>query len=347
MPEYRAPGVSIQHILTEPARVLRTGVPVFLGLISRVAVDAWNDEHDNPDDADERFLYKPLRGDSGPSIVRKRGYVKLPSRVVDRATELQIGDPASKNQSTYMLSMPQRAHSESHRAKERGSLGAAGPTLASQASDDDLLKLVSKKPQRFTVWPQFEQTYRGLESAGFLSHAVRGFFENGGILCYVQLMSYLGADETQDVPHAIATALEAGLATLAPYDDYDLVCVPDLMWEACIREDLDQVTKLQDTVMAHCTQLGERMAILDSVPGGEPSTADVKAQRDLLAGEEGALYYPWVRVLQRSGTDWRVCATLRPRSRRLRTDRHACRRTQGAGQRGTGRRSGSIRPSRR
>lgn len=48
--------------------------------------------------------------------------------------------------------------------------------------------------------------------------------------------------------------------------------------------------------MAHCARLGERMAILDSLPGGDGSAADVIAQRNLLAEEEGALYYPWVRV---------------------------------------------------
>ena len=299
MQEYTAPpapGVRLELVLTEPARVLRTGVPVFLGLVSEAAIDAWNDEHDDPDDADERFLCKPLAGDTGPAIVRKQGYLSLPSRAVGRATEEQLSDRSSGNLSTYLRSMPVRARSERYRAKIRSSLGAAGPAPAWRAPDGDLLNAIGTKPQRFTIWPQFEQTYRGLASAGFLSYAVRGFFENGGNLCYVQLISYPRPDAMQDVAVALTTALEAGLATLATYDDYDLVCVPDLMWESSMRENPQEAARLQDLVIAHCAQLGERMAILDSVLGGEKSAASVIAHRDLLSGEEGALYYPWVRV---------------------------------------------------
>ena len=272
-----APGVRRELLLTEPARVLRTGVPVFLGLVNEADIKAWNDEHDNPDDADERFLCKRLAGDTEPAIVRKRGYLSLPSRAVGRAAEEQLSDPFSRDVTTYLRARP-------------------GTTRTTQVSDDDLLKAIGTKPQRFTIGLQFEKTYRGLASAGFLSYAVRGFFENGGNLCYVQLISYPPPGSPQDVPLALTTALEAGLETLATYDEYDLVCVPDLMWESSIREKLKEVARLQDLVIAHCAHLGERMAILDSVLGGEKSAHAVIAHRDLISGEEGALYYPWVRV---------------------------------------------------
>lgn len=302
MEEYTAPpapGVRLELLLTEPVRVLRTGVPVFLGLVSEADIKAWNEEHDDrddPDDADERFLCKRLAGDTGPAIVRKRGYLSLPSRAVDRAAEGQISDPSSQNTTTYLRAVPGRARVKHHRAKTRSTPDAADLASASQVSDDDLLKEIGTKPLRFTIWLQFEQTYRGLASKGFLSYAVRGFFENGGNLCYVQLISYPPPGNPQDVPGALTQALEAGLATLATYDDYDLVCVPDLMWEPSMRENPKEVARLQDLVIAHCAQLGERMAILDSVLSGEKSAADVIAHRDLLSGEEGALYYTWVRV---------------------------------------------------
>ena len=294
-----APGVRLELVLTEPARVLRTGVPVFLGLVNEAAIKAWNDEHDdpdNPDDADERFLCKRLAGDTGSAIVRKRGYLTLPSRAVGRAAEEQLSDPFSRDVTTYLQAVPGRARTARYRARIRSSLGAAGAPAAPRAPDADLLKAIGTKPQRFTIWPQFEQTYRGLASAGFLSYAVRGFFENGGNLCYVQLISYPPPGGPQEVPLALTTALEAGLGTLATYDDYDLVCVPDLMWESAIRENPKEVAALQDLILAHCAHLGERMAILDSVLAGEKATADVIGHRDLLSGAEGALYYPWVRV---------------------------------------------------
>ena len=194
MEEYTAPpapGVRLEHLLTEPARVLRTGVPVFLGLVSEAAIDAWNDEHDDPDDADERFLCKPLAGDTGPAIVRKQGYLSLPSRAVGRCDSRNssaTGPPATYRRICAACPCGHAASATAPRS--RSSLGAAGPAPAWRAPDGDLLKAIGTKPQRFTIWPQFEQTYRGLASAGFLSYAVRGFFENGGNLCYVQLISY-------------------------------------------------------------------------------------------------------------------------------------------------------------
>jgi len=151
MMEYRTPGVSIQHILTEPARVLRTGVPVFLGLVSEAAVKAWNDDQT---ESNEKFLPKPLGDDPGPSIIRKKGYLRLPSRAVDGATELQISDRSSNNTTMHLRYVPLQKGSESDAAKVRSSLGAAGPALGPQAPDDDLAKLISSKPQRYTVWPQ-------------------------------------------------------------------------------------------------------------------------------------------------------------------------------------------------
>jgi phage tail sheath protein FI len=44
-------------------------------------------------------------------------------------------------------------------------------------------------------------------------------------------------------------------------------------------------------VLEHCDRLGDRLAILDSVP-----SADVVAQARGLGGTNGALYYPWVRA---------------------------------------------------
>ena len=208
----------------------------------------------------------------GTGDCEKRGYLSLPSRAVGRAAEEQLSDPSSRDVTTYLRSMPGRARSERYRARSEARW-APPARRRLQAPDGDLLKAIGTKPQRFTIWLQFEQTYRGLASAGFLSYAVRGFFENGGNLCYVQLISYPPPDEPQDVSLALTTALEAGLATLATYDDYDLVCVPDLMWESAIRRDPQEAARLQDLVMAHCAQLGERMAILDSVLGGEKSAA--------------------------------------------------------------------------
>ena len=176
------------------------------------------------------------------------------------------------------------------------------------------LRALSRKPQRFTIWPQFRLNYSGVEVAAFLPYVVRGFFENGGTLCYVQLIAYKSAAD--DAPSALGApaaaaraadaALRMGLDSLAPYDDYDLVCVPDLLWEDGLREDLDRVVDLQNEVMHHCNALGDRLAILDALPVGNEQIQRVVDQRFGLLGALGtggtapganaALYYPWVRV---------------------------------------------------
>lgn len=284
MQEYRTPGVRIEHILTEPARVLRTGVPVFLGLVDEASLLPV-----------ERFLRKPLRGHTGAAIVRRRGYLKLPDRPSAPAAEPQISDRSSENMSLYLHSMPLTPRSAAARDTVVSTGGAAGPGLTPETSGR-LLAALSAKPQRFTVWPQFQQTYGDLAGAGFLSHAVRGFFENGGALCYVQIISYQEAAHAPDDPANLENALAAGLESLAAYDDYDLVCVPDLVWEPSRRADVVRVAALQNIVLKHCAALGERIAILDSLDGRDEAAADVQAQRDLLDGGYGALYFPWVRV---------------------------------------------------
>src|SRR6266545_3135932 len=41
------------------------------------------------------------------------------------------------------------------------------------------------KPQLVTSWPQYERVYGGFAPGIKLPHAVKGFFENGGGICYI------------------------------------------------------------------------------------------------------------------------------------------------------------------
>src|SRR5258706_15415033 len=40
-------------------------------------------------------------------------------------------------------------------------------------------------PQPLTLWPQFQALFGAPRADGFLAYAVRGFFENGGLRCYL------------------------------------------------------------------------------------------------------------------------------------------------------------------
>lgn len=137
----------------------------------------------------------------------------------------------------------------------------------------------ANQPKLLKLWPQFEQFFVQASSESYLAHAVRGFFENGGRLCYVVPLKDAGKE-----------ALEQGLAAIESLDSIDLVCVPDIMLPT---SELERVKEMQTLVLEHCDKMGDRFAILDSLPKKEQITE----QRKALESNNGALYFPWIKVL--------------------------------------------------
>jgi|RhiMetdeSRZDD1v2_1073273.scaffolds.fasta_scaffold598911_2 phage tail sheath protein FI len=136
------------------------------------------------------------------------------------------------------------------------------------------------EPQRLALWPQFDQF--GPPGNGYLADAVRGFFENDGLVCYVQRLEF-GPEP--------AEALRRGLEPLDRLEDVDLVCAPDVMHTAgtLADPDLDTVVAMQREILDHCDRRGDRFAILDGLPGADA----VAMQHTQLVSDAGALYYPW------------------------------------------------------
>jgi phage tail sheath protein FI len=140
------------------------------------------------------------------------------------------------------------------------------------------------EPVRLTLFSHFAEAFGTPVAGSYLAAAVEGFFLNGGREC---LVVPLAGGERQDPEDA----LDAGLAALAPRQDLDLVCVPDLL---AAEQTIDVTLRMQSAVLAHCDEQGDRFALLDAIPGSAP--ADVLAQRNGLGGaENGALYHPWIR----------------------------------------------------
>ncbi|NJR26491.1 MAG: phage tail sheath family protein [Richelia sp. CSU_2_1] len=133
-------------------------------------------------------------------------------------------------------------------------------------------------PQLLTLWPQFEQHFGKSLSDSYLGYAVRGFFENGGRLCYVVR-----------IKEATQSALQAGLDAIAPLDTIDLVCAPDIMKA---EKDTD-IWMMQKAILEHCQLLGDRFAILDAM---NRSTPEIQQQKQRLSSINGALYAPWLKV---------------------------------------------------
>ncbi|NUS11775.1 MAG: phage tail sheath family protein [Streptomyces sp.] len=94
------------------------------------------------------------------------------------------------------------------------------------------------------------------------------------------------------------TAARTGFGGLETIDEITMVAVPDLM-SAYQRGAIDAegVRTVQLAVIAHCEQMGDRVAVLDTPPG--LSAQQVRTWRNDEAGYDSryaALYYPWVRV---------------------------------------------------
>jgi hypothetical protein len=155
------------------------------------------------------------------------------------------------------------------------------------------------RPAPLMLWPQLEAQFGPQPANGFLHHAVRGFFDNGGLLCYVVRL---------DPGPRPLEALRAGLAALRDVAAVDLLCAPDIMPPAsAIAPDaaaIKDVTEQQAELLADCQRTGGRFAILDTVLTTDMTT--VEAQRAALAGDDGAIYHPWLKVATRDGSGLHV-----------------------------------------
>lgn len=152
----------------------------------------------------------------------------------------------------------------------------------------------------------------------FLNDAIGGFFDSGGVRCYVVCADSASTDRV--------TALQQAIKALMPIDDLDLIAAPDAMCLADmasdptlgpieqIRSKLGQVqaqlAQVQNAMLSHCTDRGDRFAILDMLPVRPPlpslppiaATDPVSLQyKNLTTGHlepvNGALYYPWVKTV--------------------------------------------------
>lgn len=159
----------------------------------------------------------------------------------------------------------------------------------------------SGQPVELVRWADFAPHFGAPVEGGTLAAAVNAFFRNGGERCVVMGMDP-GAGAAEE-----RAALRRALEALRAVETVDLVCAPDLMrgvarladearrrpvTEAERAEARDAAVGMQTEVLEHCDRAGDRMALLDALPGA--TAAEVLAQRGRLRGDNGALYYPWL-----------------------------------------------------
>ncbi|MEW1723608.1 phage tail sheath C-terminal domain-containing protein [Streptomyces sp. NPDC093109] len=180
-------------------------------------------------------------------------------------------------------------------------------------------------PQRIGSWREFASRYstagiakefaeatdpatiRGLERCFPLAEAVYGFFANGGRTCYVVgFTSPQSAVSAQDLKGDVDA--RTGLAGLETVAEVTMVAVPSL-WdmtagvssekEAPAPDQAQGVSRMAE-VVKHCTEQGNRLAILDPPPGQNADQVKTFAAKldspDSDAAAFTTLYYPWITV---------------------------------------------------
>lgn len=167
-----------------------------------------------------------------------------------------------------------------------------------------------KWPVALGSFQEFEDRFE-VPRWGYLRDAVRGFFENGGIQCYVA-----GSDENQPLTPEVLMGNDrpgerTGLWSLEEAGDVELVAAPDLMAAPPGTPlNMDMVVSAQQQMLSFCSgsesmSQGGYFAVLDVPPGLRGDAVGEYREKVSPKGQEqgswGAFYYPWVAADSDSG----------------------------------------------
>ena len=147
------------------------------------------------------------------------------------------------------------------------------------------------EPTLVTKWSQFEYVFGGYEPGRYLAHAAYGWFHNGGSECYVVRV---GDDSAMED----LVGNERGLRTLERVEEVTIVAAPDVVGLYQHGSfGMEQVLAAQYGLIAHCEWIGNRLAILDPLPGlNAQQMAEFTRDAAKWDSPWAALYYPWVQV---------------------------------------------------
>jgi uncharacterized protein len=171
-----------------------------------------------------------------------------------------------------------------------GIAGVASPSRARSGSGGKAAADPTPPQKLFQVvnsWTEFTQKFGDIKEANqYLAHAVYGFFNNLGTRCWV---AGLEADSEKKYPD-LSKDLTAALTELAANDEVSIVAAP-LPPDVPTASLPDVYTQLRN----HCTNMEDRVAILDCPPNAKPELDGVGKPA---ADKEGyaAFYFPWIQV---------------------------------------------------
>ena len=166
-----------------------------------------------------------------------------------------------------------------------------------------------------TSWQSYLDQFGGFDRVGELTAmlpiAVKGYFDEGGRKAYIVAIAAGSASTASAVSDVDGNEADGtGIRGLSLHKDVTMLICPDLdniarTWgiEDGLpkRGDLDPAiwTGVQQAMLAHCEQMGRRMAILDPPRDAIEPQAVLEWRTDTAGYDtpHGALYYPWITVV--------------------------------------------------
>ena len=164
-----------------------------------------------------------------------------------------------------------------------------------------------------TNWTQYVKTFGDFTQSTFLSHAVYGFFNNGGSRCYVVNVGApanldLSPADTKAAAEKAAAAKADGSPSTGTKVDNDARYIgkdngPGARTGLKCFEEIDEISivsapgvtsaAVQDALLTHCENRKDRFAILDSPEVVQGGVDKLPRPRD---SKYGAYYFPWIQV---------------------------------------------------
>jgi Bacteriophage tail sheath protein len=165
-----------------------------------------------------------------------------------------------------------------------------------------------QEPTRVGSFEQYEKLFGAGDS--FMTHGVRGFFDNGGRTAYIlNVTPQSGLDPAPDDFIGQQGTRPRGLQALERIDDVDLLVAPDLMFQygrSVAFMDAPRVLAVQRAMIDHCEKLHDRFCLLDALP--DQGLKEAVEWRRNFDSSHASFYFPYIKV--RKGEE--VLAPLPP-----------------------------------
>ncbi|MEY2441292.1 MAG: uncharacterized protein QOJ46_718 [bacterium] len=130
---------------------------------------------------------------------------------------------------------------------------------------------------------------------GKLAHAVRGFFRNGGRVCWIARVA--GEPGSSAVSAHLGPG--AGLRLLESLDEPTVIAAPDAYG---VGTGDAGVKAIQRELVTACERVVGRIALVDPPPGLDPQGVLDWRTRSRIDSPAAAAYYPWIEASDPSGT---------------------------------------------